>query len=525
MKNKNKCVIFGIDGGTFTIIDKLLAEGRLPTFARLLKEGTCGTLKSTIPPHTAPGWTSICTGVGPGTHGVYQFWQTQGPKYTGDFVNSGDWKTLPLWAILNAYGLNTGMVNIPMTHPPCEVDGFLISWPLVNTLRYSYPKELLNEIAKAGGHFIPDLFVMYKGQKNFLAETVEITRKRAKTIEYLIKNKPWDFLFPVFPEVDRISHFFWHYMDERSPLYDKNCTEEDKNAVYTIYETVDEALATVLRALPDETLFMVVSDHGFDVGTINFNVQSFLLEKGFLKLKEAENSSPRQCSAGGTPENVEGNWFTVEKEGKKFTVDWENSKAFIAAPGSYGININLKGRQESGIVEQKDFKKVCRKLIRKLLKLKHPHTSERLFEEVVFAKDIYTGEQQDQAPDLILIPADYGTMVHHSIVPGEVFSMPEQKGMHHRDGIFIARGPGVKQEHTISASCLEDIAPTVLHYFGIPIPPHIEGDVLPLFQQKIKPFRPPMNFDNFRQNPNQNHRYTQAEQETVTERLTGLGYL
>ena len=64
-----KSILIGIDGAEPKLIDKWIDE--LPN---LQKFYSCyGKLNSTIPPSSAPAWTSIVTGVMPSEHGIYDF--------------------------------------------------------------------------------------------------------------------------------------------------------------------------------------------------------------------------------------------------------------------------------------------------------------------------------------------------------------------------------------------------------------------------------------------------------------------
>ena len=141
-----KVLIIGLDGASYNLINQFKSEGALPTFSKLIDEGLSYPLRSTTPPHTAPGWVSSLTGVNPGRHGIYQFWDTQSPSYDGRFMGSNDIGVPFIWKMLNESGYSTGLINIPMTHPPKEVNGYILTWPLSNTLRYCYPADLIKEI-------------------------------------------------------------------------------------------------------------------------------------------------------------------------------------------------------------------------------------------------------------------------------------------------------------------------------------------------------------------------------------------
>ncbi|PYJ23760.1 MAG: hypothetical protein DME99_01910, partial [Verrucomicrobia bacterium] len=76
-RKQPKAVIIGLDAATWTLIRPWMAEGRMPTFARLVKEGASATLESVRPPLTPPAWTSFMTGKNPAKHGVFNFMQSK----------------------------------------------------------------------------------------------------------------------------------------------------------------------------------------------------------------------------------------------------------------------------------------------------------------------------------------------------------------------------------------------------------------------------------------------------------------
>lgn len=513
-----KVFVYGVDGGSYPLINSFVEQGYLPNYKRMIENGCFGKFISTVPPHTAPGWTSISTGVNPGIHGIYQFWKTNGTQYIGNYQGSKEWQVSPVWKILNSYGYKTGVINVPMTHPPTELDGFMLSWPLSNTLNYSYPKSLLKEIIGAGGHFSPDIYVMYTGQKDYLKTACDITKKRLKTIQYLIQNKEWDFFMTVFPEVDRISHYYWQFTDQNSPYFKED--EELRNAVLEMYIKVDKTMGAIVDSLPEDTLFISLSDHGFRLGEIDFNINTFLVEKGYMKLKKVEDDKDSEMDQEGN------NWFRTTWYGQKYEVDWSQTQLFISAPGSYGVNYNLKRRQCDGIVKEQEKEKLFQQLRKDLLEVRHPFKDRTLFRDIVKGNEVYKGKSEELAPDILLIPEDYSTMVSHHLKMDELFSEPEQKGMHCRDGYILFYGNSVQRGKQLSDCQIEDFTPTVLKYFGIPIPEYVEGTVIDSFTdgfgEKIREYQE-HNLDEIDNRFGTS--YSEEESNDIEQRLRGLGYL
>lgn len=513
-----KIFVLGLDGASYLLINKFLEEGKLPNFKKVIDNGIFTELISSIPPHTAPGWVSAFTGVQAGKHGIYQFWDTQSSKYIGDYMGRNQYGVLPVWDILNDFGFKTGMVNIPMTHPPKEVDGFIMTWPLSNTLKYTYPKGLLHEIAKVKGHYATDINFMYKDDERYIDKALEVTNKRLVTIKYLMENKEWDLFVSVFTEIDRVSHYYWNYMDTKSPWYIETLDESLKNAIENIYIETDKILGQLMDLLSEDTLLMIMSDHGFDKCEHDFYVQSYLHEIAMLHIKPFDEL--KDCER----DQYASSWYKCEYNNKDYVVDWSKTLAYMPCPGSYGVNVNLKGRQEQGVVDELEYENVRDKLIKKLSSIRHPDINTLLFKKVVKREEVYKGEKLKEAPDIIMIPHHYSTMVHHKLIPGKLFGCPEQKGVHDRNGILMLYGKEIKQLDVDRSIHLEDIAPTILDCFGIEKAKYMDGESVIKFTNDSELLHWERQNEIVKEEETA-QAYSNAEKAEIEEKLKLLGYL
>lgn len=509
-----RAIIVGIDGGSKRIIDVLAREGKLPNISKLMEQGVQGNLQSTIPPHTAPGWASIITGVEPGSHGIYQFFDTQSPDYTQKIMGSENFHVKKIWNILNEQGISTGMVNIPMTYPPEKVNGYMLSWPLVKTLRYSYPDSLVKEIVKVKGHYLPDIYSMFTGDLSYIDEALEIIEKRVATIEYLLEQYPTDFLMVVFPEIDRVSHFYWNYMDKSNKYYIAG-DKKYQAAIEEVYIQTDQAIGEIFRLTGEDNIKILLSDHGFGNGDYDFYVNNYLKDFAMLNVVRKEILQE---------DNEIQTLLSAKKQKEQYSIDWKNTKAYMAAPGSYGVNINLKGRQTQGIVEQSQYEKTREEVI-KILEKVEDQKGNLLFKKVLKSEDVYRGKAVLEAPDIIIIPRSYGTMIHHGISEGEYFMEPEQKGMHRIEGCLVLTGPNIRKG-SVEDARVEDIMPTLLYGMNLPIPKYVEGKVLDIYQKEYKEKHPLQKQAYTLETANTNRSaYTAEEEELVKKQLKTLGYL
>lgn len=512
-----KLFIFGIDGGSFDIIEPLIAENLLPNLAALLSRGASARMDCTWPPHTGPGWTSLVTACPPGHHAIYQFFDMQDRDYRARVVGSNDYGCSTLWEWLALQDWTLGLINIPMSHPPQALPGYQITWPLSNTLRYSSPRDLLGEMANHGAHFQSDLATMYRGDLGYIHEALDNVEARLRSLKYLLEHHPVDAAMIVFTEVDRVCHHYWHFSDPGHPLFTPDADEAYRSAIRNIYQAVDNALGEALRLIPEESTVAVVSDHGFGPGGESFSVHRYLEDAGLLTTRPYVESPTDE--ANGHQQVAD--WF---REGGR-EIDWERTKVYMPVPGGFGLNVNLKGRQQQGIVTEQERLNVLHEVSELLRAVRSPSTGEAVFARVLLREEAYPGPMCEQAPDLLLIPRDESLMVVPSLT-GKTWGLSPQTGLHRYEGIWIQASPRTlagRLEHNIH---ITDVAPTLLADLGVSIPEFMQGhmqheifsSISPGQSNAISSSTPAMQPDNLY--------ISEAEEDELTfKRLREMGYL
>jgi predicted AlkP superfamily phosphohydrolase/phosphomutase len=462
-----KFFIFGIDGGTFDLIEPLIAENLLPNLAALLARGASARMDCTWPPHTGPGWTSLVTSCYPGHHAIYQFFAMQESDYRARVVGSNDYGCSTVWEWLALQGWTMGIINIPMSHPPRSLPGYQITWPLSNTLRYCSPHTLLGEMANHGAHFQSDLATMYRGDLNYIHEALDNVEARLRSLKYLLAHHPVDAAMIVFTEVDRVCHHYWHFSDPTHPQFTPDADEAYRSAIRDIYQAVDHALGEALRLIPEESTVVVVSDHGFGAGRESFSVHRHLEQAGWLKTRAAVESP----AAGSNGHAEVASWF---KEGGR-EIDWERTRLYMPVPGGFGLNVNLKGRQRQGIVDETDRLGLLQEASELLRAVKSPSTGEAAFARVILREEAYPGPMCAQAPDLLLIPQDESLMVVPSLT-GETWGLSQQTGLHRYEGMWIHASPRTRAGRLARNVHITDVVPTLLADLEMSVPEFMQGD-------------------------------------------------
>jgi predicted AlkP superfamily phosphohydrolase/phosphomutase len=516
MKKAKRVVIIGLDGVPLDLIRRWADSGHLPTLQRLMATGAVGHLRSTIPPTSGPSWSSFVTGMNPGKTGIYDFLYRREGTYSFPPVNASLRGGTTMWRYLSDAGYRVGVLNIPMSYPVEQVNGFMISGWMTpyNADDYIFPSELAEELAAAGiGNYriYPTETFAERREEAFLKATYDLLDMRTRTALYLARTQSCDVFMTVFFDTDRVLHQLWHYIDADHPwwagrdLGEPSRTEDRAAVVRNYFHQLDDSIGRLLDAThaDEETLVIILSDHGMGRARNFIVLNNWLLECGLLSLKRDVWTRLKEFmfQRGFTLRNVHrladrlglaqqaeyvAGYFVDHLLKMAFLsfldVDWGSSKAYSFGRHLGSIYINLKGREPQGIVEPgAEYEAVRDEIERLAREFRDPRTGRKLIGQVLRREEIYAGPHLDRAPDLILRPeepsdiffglADFG---HRDTVS----TVYRYSGMHRDYGMLIMNGPGVHKGARIEGAVIQDIAPTVLHTMDLPVPSDMDGRVL-----------------------------------------------
>lgn len=517
--------LLALDGATFDLLTPWMNAGKLPNLANLVKSGVQGRLASTLPPVTAPAWATFMTGKPPAGHGIHDFFRHQGHGRT-QIVNSTHIQARLFWEYLSAAGLQVGILNVPLTFPPRPVNGYVIPGLLSpDQGETTYPPRFWQPYAGQLGRYrlTPDFLYRPDNVADFIQELHQITERQLAYARRISQDHPVDFFMLHLLATDIAQHKLWRYMDRQHPWHDPQQAGDFGDAILHLYQRIDRALADLMARLPAGSSVIVISDHGFGPqwGTVNLNM--VLVDAGLLRLKSGFGLHLRRMAwqrKGST--QLAQQMLLREKLMDFDDVDWSQTRAFSL--GHLGqIYVNLEGRESQGVVSPEAYAQVCREVAAVLANLHDPDTGRLLPVEIIPATPDGTGPPP-AGPDLHVKIDDY----HYPAYPlfaGDGRAITAQRlgdsGNHREHGIFIAAGPGIKAGHALSGAQLVDLAPTLLHLLGQPVPTDMAGKVLQdmFVQPRPVAFGPPLPSVAGAEG------LTAIEEETVAARLRDLGYL
>ncbi len=338
---------------------------------------------------------------------------------------------------------------------PVQID------PEAPAMPISIPSDLCTTVAKAtGSYFTQGLPEDTQGLRagiltrdEFLEHARLIYAERLRLLDYAIEHYSDGLLFFYFGSTDQVAHMFWSAMADSHPALTAEESAKYKNTVREVYVEVDKALGKVMAAFPDATI-ICVSDHGFADFDRGVNLNTWLIENGYAKLKP---NGSRSDTSG---------------------FDWSATRAY--AVGINGLYLNMRGREKHGIVNPIDKDDLMNELREKLKNFRDPETNRLAIKEVYFAEEVYKGDEIIHGPDMqIGYALDYRcgwptalggspkTMLHDNkeawcsdhciatdLVPGVIFS---------------------NRKVLLSNPDLEDLAPSILTAFEISPPDNMNG--------------------------------------------------
>lgn len=332
-------------------------------------------------------------------------------------------------------------------------------------------------------------------EQAFLEDVDEAFDDRAAIVLNRLDSRRWDLLVGVLEAPDRVQHTMWHALDPGHPLYDASLAARWGGAIDRLYQRVDALVGQVLARVSPATALLVVSDHGFHTHRYSVNLNTWLIDRGYLIRRAPRSTSrrlgellPEDASASapavspvpaGSPGVPPG-----EPASSASDVDWSRTRAYAAGFGQ--IYVNLRGRERDGVVRPgAEYEALVAALARDLRGLVDPRTGRRVVRHVYTRAEAFSGPYVWQAPDLqVAFENGYGVAWQTALggAPEAIIEPNLRKWSGDHAALDPAAIPGTLLSSiplAADAPRLIDIAPTVLKYFGIALPKDLDGR--PLF--------------------------------------------
>jgi predicted AlkP superfamily phosphohydrolase/phosphomutase len=343
---------------------------------------------------------------------------------------------------------------------PINIDPANPALPISTPKNYS--KQLSEEVGEFYTQGIAEDTKALSGavldDKEYLEQAREVLAEHRRIFDAEFPKFHEGMFFFYFSSLDLNSHMFWRLMDPTHPGYNAALAEQNAAAIEWFYQQLDEVLGEVLPKLDANTTLLVVSDHGFAPYYRSFNLNTWLVQNGYIVMK---------------------NDGTADSSEPLANVDWSKTRAY--GLGLNGLYINLRGRERDGIVgagAEEDA--LIKELSDKLLAEKDPKTGLPVITRMDRASVVYQGPYATSGPDLLVgynrgYRAGWQTIL--GAFPPDIMedNLNPWSGDHCMDSSLV---PGVvlsNEKIVAEKPSLIDIAPTIFAEFGIAKPKQLTG--------------------------------------------------
>jgi predicted AlkP superfamily phosphohydrolase/phosphomutase len=459
-----KVVVIGLDGMSWGILDKLFKWKVLPNLQEIAEKSIKGTLPSTIPPESAPAWTSMATGVNPGKHGIFGFTKPSKDFNNVEIVNSRDVNYLRIHEMVAIQNLKSVCVNQLLTCPIKKIKGsYVITDWLSPEIKYS--PEIKQYAKDYNGPTLgrqPPLL-----RKDWDTEYAEVS-SRVDVVNKLATKIDWNLLWVIYSEPDHLFHRHYDLV-----------VKKDKR-VLRLFSKIDETFG-VIKDIAD--LIFVVSDHGFKKFKYAVYINTYLEELGLAKRISQQTIKNISCQReldeaklqfnlpksfytylSRLPESIELVLLKIYKQLLKANIRAKlrthiNPKSSKVFAHGFGIYVKEKELIEHIILALKE---------------------QRFIGGVWRKEDLYNGKQLEAMPDLVILPDFEGSFALRGdvIMPKSV--MRRDFYNHHPDGIIIVYNREFQRPSWMDGLKIYDVVPTILSFLGLEIPENTDGEAIDL---------------------------------------------
>ena len=307
-------------------------------------------------------------------------------------------------------------------------------------------------------------------EQTFMDDLYRAFDDRAQVILSRIDAGKWDLLVGVIESTDRVQHMMWRLIDPKHPMYDAALAAKYGDSILKVYRRADQFVGEVMERIDPRTTVLIVSDHGFHTWRKAVNLNTWLVQEGYMVLKTQGAAQPGEKKL----DDLFGGGEFWEN------VDWSRTRAYAMGLGQ--IYFNLRGREAMGIVSPgAEARQLADELSARLVTMTDPDDGSRIVRAVYKRDDVYAGGYLQNASELQVGMEDGYRVSWQTTLGGSpqgiVYpNMKKWSGDH--GGYDYATTAGVlianKRVQTATPSIM-DIAPTVLKFFGVTIPGDLDG--------------------------------------------------
>lgn len=499
--SQGSVIVIGVDALDFGLVRTWATQGHLPNFRKLFDTSCWGMVENPKSVEAGSVWPTFTTGYRPDHTGLFNGpYRIDPSNYRLRVIDKQERAVPPIWADLSSAGKRVAVVDVPYELLEDQINGVHVTDWLPHVFnRYPGPStsppelaaDLLNRFGGnpfEGPNRCPTNDVTVQTVEeivDFRDKLLDRVERKLRYCEELLNQERWDYYAAVFHEAHDVGHMCWHIHDRSHEQHDSSIAAQVGNPILDVYKAIDNAIGILLRSVWEGARVLVYLSHGIGPQRTGTG----LLEDILPKLQEAyqgevespvkrEPGNPRTLSLLArwyrrlVPDVVRREVFKLSATRKLHSqLDTERirNRPFFACNPNHatgGIRLNLKGREEFGVVEPgEEYERLCKRLARDLEEMINLDTNERIVEASLQIGQLYDGPRTSFLPDVLLewnksAPINRVQSPRIGIVERRTFST--RTGDHvQKRGAFFATGPGITPGKRATAVQAIDFAPTI----------------------------------------------------------------
>jgi predicted AlkP superfamily phosphohydrolase/phosphomutase len=504
MSDNSPVILIGLDAAEIEVVDRLVADGRMPNLARMRQEGRWGRLQTEPPHFLSLVWSTFFSGLRLGEHAWY-FGKIWNPDRQRLQHIEPTWLPVePFWSSLDP-SYRVAVLDLPyatslQARPNMTV---LNGWQCHDDFGHnSLPEELWARLSARYGkpRMTPEVFGP-QDAATLLAQREEVlegNRQFGEVCRDLLTHDRFDLFVAVFGLVHRGSHYLWDLSQIERKGVDQRTSELLEGGLDDCYTSADEALGRVLDAAPPNARVIVFALHGMGPNDGWYEFLPRILER----IHQGGSGAPdRRGMLFRLRQALP--WRLVRQVTRRIPTawnhalvplwsrrmhDWPNTRYFVLPMDYNGyIRLNLKGRERQGCVDPGEADRVIAEVDAALRSFRDIETGKPVIRGIIKVDELVspTAPRRRFLPDLVVLWDPPGPVGASSGVVSDQFGeirwpigqklASGRSGNHTAHGWFVAQGPGIPPGPSGRTYDTADLMPTVFRWLGAPQPTHFAG--------------------------------------------------
>jgi predicted AlkP superfamily phosphohydrolase/phosphomutase len=484
------CVL-QFDAASVAVLDRLLAEGRLPVLAGLVERGRRIVLQTPAAHFAAGAFHTLYSGVELADHGLFYPFQWDASAQRARYMTAFPAPDA-IWERLARAGRRTLAIDPYESRPPHDWKGtYVCGWQFADRVvlpRWSLPRAAGATLARRHGRgpHATEIFGRPTARELLALreKLVAAPGRVAAAAVDLLAREPYDLVWLTFSAAHLAGHQFW----DLSQLAEAPSRRERALLASTladVYEAVDGAFGRVLGALAPATDVVVASAVGMDVNSSRADLLPQMLaavlaggplpaggDAGAIwRLRAAVPPRARGAIARALPDRAA---LELTARLELRGIDWTRTAAFAHPADNQGyVRLNLRGRERDGIVADAEADELLTLIADGLATFRDPD-GQPAVARVDRVDERYVGARAGRLPDLVVQwsvrPATTLTGVHSGRF-GDVLRRGTgsgRSGNHTAGDAWAVVAPGASAPRAPARSPrLADVASTIAAICGV----------------------------------------------------------